>query len=102
MLSGRLRSVILKEDGKKELTGEYGRGDLIGVVSLGHYFKPGFKEGKEPGIFTEKVLQTVNSTQKSEQCFRRRSVCLSLSLADVIFLSLDCLSLGLLVLMTEH
>ena len=33
MLSGRLRSVIMKEDGKKELTGEYGRGDLIGVVS---------------------------------------------------------------------
>lgn len=36
MLSGRLRSVILKEDGKKELTGEYGRGDLIGVVSITH------------------------------------------------------------------
>lgn len=35
MLSGRLRSVILKEDGKKELIGEYGRGDLIGVVRLG-------------------------------------------------------------------
>ncbi|XP_075885209.1 patatin-like phospholipase domain-containing protein 7 [Nelusetta ayraudi] len=32
VLSGRLRSVILKEDGKKELVGEYGRGDLIGVV----------------------------------------------------------------------
>lgn len=32
MLSGRLRSVILKEDGKKEMIGEYGRGDLIGVV----------------------------------------------------------------------
>ncbi|KAJ8413821.1 hypothetical protein AAFF_G00064190 [Aldrovandia affinis] len=32
VLSGRLRSVILKDDGKKELTGEYGRGDLIGVV----------------------------------------------------------------------
>ncbi|TSK72066.1 Patatin-like phospholipase domain-containing protein 7 [Bagarius yarrelli] len=37
VLSGRLRSVILKEDGKKELTGEYGRGDLIGVVeTLSH------------------------------------------------------------------
>lgn len=36
VLSGRLRSVILKEDGKKELTGEYGRGDLIGVVSITH------------------------------------------------------------------
>ncbi|KAK2888415.1 patatin-like phospholipase domain-containing protein 7a isoform X1 [Channa argus] len=32
VLSGRLRSVIRKEDGKKELIGEYGRGDLIGVV----------------------------------------------------------------------
>ncbi|XP_076835552.1 patatin-like phospholipase domain-containing protein 7a [Brachyhypopomus gauderio] len=32
VLSGRFRSVILKEDGKKELAGEYGRGDLIGVV----------------------------------------------------------------------
>uniref|UniRef100_A0A4W6CGB6 lysophospholipase n=1 Tax=Lates calcarifer TaxID=8187 RepID=A0A4W6CGB6_LATCA len=32
VLSGRLRSVIMKEDGKKELIGEYGRGDLIGVV----------------------------------------------------------------------
>lgn len=35
VLSGRLRSVIAKDDGKKELAGEYGRGDLIGVVS-GH------------------------------------------------------------------
>ncbi|XP_060738991.1 patatin-like phospholipase domain-containing protein 7 [Tachysurus vachellii] len=32
VLSGRLRSVIMREDKKKELTGEYGRGDLIGVV----------------------------------------------------------------------
>ncbi|KAM8934804.1 patatin-like phospholipase domain-containing protein 7 isoform 2-T2 [Pelodytes ibericus] len=32
VLNGRLRSVIRKEDGKKQLTGEYGRGDLIGVV----------------------------------------------------------------------
>uniref|UniRef100_A0A3Q3FVE8 lysophospholipase n=1 Tax=Kryptolebias marmoratus TaxID=37003 RepID=A0A3Q3FVE8_KRYMA len=32
VLSGRLRSVIMKEDGKKEMIGEYGRGDLIGVV----------------------------------------------------------------------
>ncbi|KAA0716959.1 Patatin-like phospholipase domain-containing protein 7 [Triplophysa tibetana] len=32
VLSGRLRSVIKKDDGKKELAGEYGRGDLIGVV----------------------------------------------------------------------
>ncbi|MBN3299372.1 PLPL7 protein, partial [Amia calva] len=32
VLTGRLRSVIMKDDGKKELTAEYGRGDLIGVV----------------------------------------------------------------------
>ncbi|XP_023581263.1 patatin-like phospholipase domain-containing protein 7 [Trichechus manatus latirostris] len=32
VLSGRLRSVIQKEDGKKRLACEYGRGDLIGVV----------------------------------------------------------------------
>uniref|UniRef100_UPI00358EFC0F patatin-like phospholipase domain-containing protein 7 isoform X3 n=1 Tax=Myxine glutinosa TaxID=7769 RepID=UPI00358EFC0F len=32
VLSGRLRSVISKDEGKKELVGEYGRGDLIGVV----------------------------------------------------------------------
>ncbi|KAF1388778.1 hypothetical protein PFLUV_G00066190 [Perca fluviatilis] len=32
VLSGRLRSVVAQDDGKKELAGEYGRGDLIGVV----------------------------------------------------------------------
>ncbi|XP_027705223.1 patatin-like phospholipase domain-containing protein 7 isoform X3 [Vombatus ursinus] len=32
VLNGRLRSVIIKDDGKKHLAGEYGRGDLIGVV----------------------------------------------------------------------
>ncbi|XP_060926722.1 patatin-like phospholipase domain-containing protein 7a [Limanda limanda] len=32
VLSGRLRSVIMKEDGKKELIQEYGRGDLFGEV----------------------------------------------------------------------
>uniref|UniRef100_A0A8C4DSG9 lysophospholipase n=1 Tax=Dicentrarchus labrax TaxID=13489 RepID=A0A8C4DSG9_DICLA len=32
VLNGRLRSVIRKANGKKELIGEYGRGDLIGVV----------------------------------------------------------------------
>nr|XP_034491984.1 patatin-like phospholipase domain-containing protein 7 isoform X12 [Marmota flaviventris] len=32
VLSGRLRSVICKDDGKKRLAGEYGRGDLVGVV----------------------------------------------------------------------
>lgn len=35
VLSGRLRSVTHKDDGKKRLAGEYGRGDLIGVVRLG-------------------------------------------------------------------
>lgn len=34
VLSGRLRSVIRKDDLKKRLAGEYGRGDLIGVVGL--------------------------------------------------------------------
>ncbi|XP_055516324.1 patatin-like phospholipase domain-containing protein 7 isoform X1 [Leucoraja erinacea] len=32
VLNGRLRSVIMRDDKKKELAGEYGRGDLIGVV----------------------------------------------------------------------
>lgn len=32
VLNGRLRSVIRKTNGKKELVAEYGRGDLIGVV----------------------------------------------------------------------
>lgn len=39
VLSGRLRSVIAKDDGKKELAGEYGRGDLIGVVSFQKQFE---------------------------------------------------------------
>lgn len=35
LLSGRLRSVITrKKDGKKQLLGEYGKGDLIGIVEL--------------------------------------------------------------------
>ncbi|KAM5298590.1 LOW QUALITY PROTEIN: patatin-like phospholipase domain-containing protein 7 [Ctenodactylus gundi] len=34
VLSGRLRSVIRRDDGKKRLAGEYGRGDLIGVVEM--------------------------------------------------------------------
>ena len=36
VVSGRLRSVIqddAMDDGKKELTWEYGRGDLIGLVT---------------------------------------------------------------------
>jgi lysophospholipid hydrolase len=34
VLSGRLRSVITQPDGKKQLVGEYGRGDLVGIVRL--------------------------------------------------------------------
>lgn len=33
VLSGRLRSVITHSNGKKELVGEYGKGDLVGIVS---------------------------------------------------------------------
>lgn len=36
VLSGRLRSVIRKDDGKKRLAGEYGRGDLVGVVGVSY------------------------------------------------------------------
>ena len=32
VLSGRLRSVVQRSDGKKELVGEYGRGELCGIV----------------------------------------------------------------------
>nr|XP_033815856.1 patatin-like phospholipase domain-containing protein 7 [Geotrypetes seraphini] len=32
VLNGRLRAVIILDDGKKQLIGEYGRGDLIGVI----------------------------------------------------------------------
>lgn len=34
VLSGRLRSVITYPDGRKELVAEYGKGDLIGIVSV--------------------------------------------------------------------
>lgn len=34
VLSGRLRSVITQSNGKKELVGEYGKGDLVGIVSI--------------------------------------------------------------------
>ena len=33
ILSGRLRSVVKRADGKKELVDEFGRGEAIGVVS---------------------------------------------------------------------
>lgn len=32
VLSGRLRNVITRVDGKKQLVGEHGRGDLVGIV----------------------------------------------------------------------
>ncbi|XP_039289237.1 neuropathy target esterase sws isoform X2 [Nilaparvata lugens] len=34
VLSGRLRSVITHRNGKKELVGEYGKGDLVGIVEM--------------------------------------------------------------------
>ncbi|XP_054162563.1 neuropathy target esterase sws-like [Oppia nitens] len=34
VLSGRLRSVITRPNGKKELVGEYGKGDLLGLVEV--------------------------------------------------------------------
>jgi lysophospholipid hydrolase len=34
LLTGRLRSIITHQNGKKEPVGEYGRGDLVGIVPL--------------------------------------------------------------------
>lgn len=34
VLSGRLRSAITRPNGKKEFVGEYGRGDLVGIVEV--------------------------------------------------------------------
>lgn len=34
VLSGRLRSVITHSNGKKEIVGEFGKGDLVGVVEM--------------------------------------------------------------------
>lgn len=53
VLNGRLRSVIQKGSGKKELVGEYGRGDLVGVVSdtwgtpWGQQVTPGNSRGQQ-------------------------------------------------------
>ncbi len=33
VLNGRVRSVHTSEDGKKELADEYGRGEVVGLVS---------------------------------------------------------------------
>ncbi|NXA00046.1 PLPL6 esterase, partial [Nesospiza acunhae] len=46
VLNGRLRSVIQKGSGKKELVGEYGRGDLVGVVSA----TPGTPRGQRSHV----------------------------------------------------
>ncbi|XP_064650048.1 patatin-like phospholipase domain-containing protein 7 [Lineus longissimus] len=34
ILNGRLRNIVKRSDGKKELVGEYGRGELIGIVEV--------------------------------------------------------------------
>lgn len=34
VLSGRLRSVVTQANGKKEIVGEYGKGDMVGIVSV--------------------------------------------------------------------
>ncbi|XP_017029105.1 neuropathy target esterase sws isoform X3 [Drosophila kikkawai] len=34
VLSGRMRSVITHSSGKKEIVGEYGKGDLVGIVEM--------------------------------------------------------------------
>ena len=34
ILNGRLRSVVTHANGKKELVGEYGRGELVGIVEV--------------------------------------------------------------------
>jgi len=34
VLSGRLRSVVTHTNGKKEIVGEHGKGDLVGIVSI--------------------------------------------------------------------
>ncbi|XP_037919482.1 neuropathy target esterase sws isoform X1 [Hermetia illucens] len=34
VLSGRMRSVITQASGKKEIVGEYGKGDLVGIVEM--------------------------------------------------------------------
>lgn len=34
VLSGRLRSVLTQSNGKKEIVGEYGKGDLVGIIEM--------------------------------------------------------------------
>lgn len=54
ILNGRVRSVVRRTDGKKELVNEFGRGETIGVVSLPHTkqlkistLRLGFQNGAE-------------------------------------------------------
>lgn len=34
VLSGRLRSVVTQQNGKKEIVGEYGKSDMVGIVEM--------------------------------------------------------------------
>lgn len=34
VLSGRLRSIVTHSNGKKEIVGEYGKGDMVGIVEM--------------------------------------------------------------------
>lgn len=34
VLSGRLRSIVTQSNGKKEIVGEYGKGDMVGIVEM--------------------------------------------------------------------
>lgn len=34
VLSGRLRSVVTQTNGEKEIVGEYGKGDMVGIVEM--------------------------------------------------------------------
>lgn len=38
VLSGRLRSVVTQANGKKEIVGEYGKGDMVGIVSKIYFY----------------------------------------------------------------
>ena len=42
ILNGRLRSVYVTEDGKKQLGDEYGRGEFVGLASR-HFFVSSLK-----------------------------------------------------------
>lgn len=34
VLSGRLRSIVTQANGKKEIVGEYGKGDIVGIMEM--------------------------------------------------------------------